>query len=75
MILASPMHRSVPSWWKEAGASGTKQVYQPEKPLVYIMPITSILGRLPLIPAGGHGTISAALRGSKLQLFPLGKCN
>jgi hypothetical protein len=73
-IIASPMHRRVPSWWKEAGVSGTKQLYQPEKPVVYIVPITSILGRLPrrLIPAGGHGTIPAALRGSKWDLFPLG---
>ena len=69
------MHRRVPSWWKEAGVSGTKQLYQPEKPVVYIVPITSILGRLPLIPAGDHGTIPAALRGSKRQLFPLGKCD
>ena len=69
------MHRRVPSWWKEAGASGTQQLYQQEKPVVYIVPITSILGRLPLIPAGGHCTIPAALRGSKWQLFPLGKCD
>jgi hypothetical protein len=55
-IIASPMHRRVPSWWKEAGVSGTKQLYEPEKPVVYIVPITSILGRLPLIPAGDHGT-------------------
>ena len=33
--------------------------------VVYIVPITSILGRLPLIPAGDHGTIPVALRGSK----------
>ncbi len=55
--------------------SGTKQLYQPEKPVVYIMPITSILGRLPLIPARHHGTIPSALRGRKQELFPLGKCN
>jgi hypothetical protein len=65
----------VPSWWKEAGVSGTKHLYQPEKPVVYIVPIASILGRLPLIPAGDHCTIPAALRGSKLELFPLGKCH
>jgi hypothetical protein len=59
------MHRRVPTWWKEAGVSGTKQLYQPEKPVVYIVPITSILGRLPLIPVGDHGTIPAALRGRK----------
>ena len=69
------MHRRIPSWWREAGESGTKQLYQPEKPVLYIVPITSILGRLPLIPAGDHGTIPAALRGSKRDLFPLGKCD
>jgi hypothetical protein len=73
-FLASPMHRRVPAWWKEAGVSGTKQLYQPEKPVVYV-PITSILGRQPLIPARDHGTIPAALRGSKQELFPLGKCD
>ena len=47
-----------------SGESGTKQLYQPEpKPqaVVYIVPITSILGRLPLIPVGDHGTISTAI--------------
>ncbi len=74
-IIASPMHRRVPSWWKEAGVSGTKQLYEPEKPVVYIVPITSILGRLPLIPAGDHSTIPAALRGRERELFQLGKCD
>ncbi len=71
------MHRRVPSWWKEAGVSGTKQLYEPEKPVVYIVPITSILGlgRLPLIPAGDHCTIPAALRGRERELFQLGKCD
>ena len=55
------MHRRIPSWWRVAGESGTKLLYQPEKPVVYIVPITSILGRLPLIPAGDHGTIPAEL--------------
>jgi hypothetical protein len=55
--------------------SGTKQLYQPEKPVVYIVPITSIIGRLPLIPAGDHCTIPAALRGRKQEHFPLGKCD
>jgi hypothetical protein len=57
-ILATPMHRRVPAWWKEAGVSGMKQLYQPEKPVVYIVSITSILGRLPLIPTGDHCTHS-----------------
>jgi hypothetical protein len=71
------MHRRIPSWWRKAGESGTKQLYQLEKPVqvVYIVPITSILGRLPLIPAGDHCTIPVPLRGSKRDLFPLRKCN
>ena len=69
------MHRRIPSWWRMAGESGTKLLYEPEKPVVYIVPITSILGRLPLIPAGDHGTIPAELRGRKRDLFPLGKCD
>ncbi len=70
------MHRRVPAWWKEACVSGTKQLYQLEKQVVYIVPITSILGRLTLIiPAWDQCTIPVALRGRKQELFPLGKCN
>ena len=71
------MHRRIPSWWREAGESGTKQLSQPEMPVVYIVPITSNWGRLPLslIPAGDQSTIPAALRCSKRDLFPLGKCD
>ena len=61
-----------------AGADGQRPLhspYEPEKPVIYIVPITSILGRLPLIPAGDHGTIPAELRGRKRDLFPLGKCD
>ncbi len=69
------MNRRIPSWWREAGESWTKQLYQQEKPVIDIVPITSIVGRLPLIPAGDHCTISEMLRGSKRDLFPLGKCH
>ena len=71
-------HRNTPAWWREAGESGTKKLYQPEpRPVVYIVPITvtSILGRLPLIPAGDHGTIRAAMRNRKKELFEYGKCD
>ena len=54
------VRRNNPPWWREAGESGTKKLYQPE-PVVYVVPITSILGRLPLVPAGDHGTILAAM--------------
>ncbi len=47
------IHRNAPPWWREAGESCKKQLYQPEpKPVIYILPTTSILGRLPLIPVG-----------------------
>ena len=56
--------------------AGESQLYQPEKPVVYIVPlaITFILGRLPLIPAGNHSTIPAEPRGRKRDIFQLGKC-
>ena len=38
-------------------------------PEIYIVPISSILGKLPLVPAGDHGTITAAVRNSKSQPF------
>ena len=28
------MHRRIPSWWRVAGESRTKLLYQPEKPVV-----------------------------------------
>jgi len=66
--------RSTPAWWRQAGESGTKQLYQPEpKPVTYVVPTTSILGRLPLIPVGDHGTIPAAFRHRKKELFKLGR--
>ncbi len=66
------MHRRIPSWWREAGESGTKQLYQLEKPVVYIVPITSILGRLPLIPAGDYGTIPAGAESQQEGPLPAG---
>ena len=70
------VHRNNPPWWREAGESGTKKLYQPEpRPVIYIVPITSILGRLPLVPAGDHGTIPAAMRHRKKELFEYGQCD
>ncbi len=40
-----------------------------------LVPITSILGRLPLIPAGEHGTIPADMRNRKKDFFEYGKCD
>ena len=58
-----------------AGKSGTKLLYQPElEPEICIVPISSILGLLPLVPAGDHGTIPAAMWNSKQRLFKHGEC-
>ena len=70
------VRRNTPPWWREAGETGTKQLYQPEpRPVVYIVSITSILGRLPLVPVGDHGTIPAAMRNRKKELFEYGRCD
>ena len=64
------LDRRVPPWLSEADESGTKLLYQQEPdPEIYIVPILSILGRLLLVPAGGHRNITAAMRNSKSQLF------
>ncbi len=50
--------RRPPDWWQEVAYAGTKLLYQPApQPIVYIIPVTDILGRLPLVPYGEHGTI------------------
>ena len=68
--------RRVPEWWSKAGESGTKLLYQPKPdPVVYIVPINFILGRLPLVPAWDHGTIPASMRDHRRDLFKLGKCD
>ena len=42
----------------QAGESETKLLYQQEPdPLIYIVPVSSILGRLPLVADGDHGTM------------------
>ena len=71
--------RRVPPWWSQAGESGTRLLYQQEQdPEIYIVAISSIFGRQPLIPAGDHGTIPAAInamRNCKRQLRKYGDCN
>jgi hypothetical protein len=51
-------------WDEAAGEAGRQQA-----------PITSMLGRLPLIPAQDHYTFPVALRSSKMELFLRGKCD
>jgi len=67
-------HSRTPQWWREAGESWTKQLYQPEpRPVTYIVAINRIWGRLALIPVGVHGTIPAEMRNRQQQLFLLGR--
>ncbi len=57
----TPPRRRQPDWWRQVaytGNTGTKLLYQPQpQPVVYIVPIQNILGRLALAPYCEHGTI------------------
>ena len=64
-----------PPWWREAGISGTKKVYQPgPKPVIYIVPVTVILGLLALAPASEHSTIPAFMLAT-LSVYAQGQCD
>jgi hypothetical protein len=47
----------------------------PSLPRLHVMPITSILGKVPLVRAGNTGTIPHHMRGRKEQCFPGGKAD
>jgi len=65
----------VPPWWPRVAFAGTKQVYHASpKPVIYIVPAQSILGRLALVPVGEHGTIPHSLHANS-SAFKLGKCD
>ena len=67
------VHRNTLARWREAGESGTKQLFQPEpRPVAYI-----VTSRLPLVAVGDHGTgtIPAAMINRKKELFEYGKCD
>ena len=44
-------------------------------PVVYIVPVDAILGRLALVPAGTHGTIPATMSERRQAVFPMGVCD
>ena len=45
-------------WWPSTAQIGTKLLYMPSPdPVVYVVPLSHILGRLPLLPAGNYGTL------------------
>ena len=58
------------------GQIGTKRLYLPSPdPVVYVVPLSHILGKLPLSPAGDHGTIPRSMHGRKDACYKLGVCD
>jgi hypothetical protein len=50
-------------WWRSTAQVGTKLLYLPSPdPVVYVVPLSHILGKLPLITAGDTGTIPRSMR-------------
>ena len=41
---------------------------------MYVVPLSHILGKLPLIPADDSGTIPSSMYGRKAACYPLGNC-
>jgi hypothetical protein len=62
--------RESKSWWQNTAQIGLKMLYLP-KPgrFVWIVPITSIWGRLPLVPAGQTGTIPHSMHARQQACF------
>ena len=55
---------------------GTKLQYMHSpNPVVYVVPLSHILGRLPLIPAGDFGTIPRNMSGRGDACYPRGSCD
>ncbi len=63
-------------WWPSTAQIGTKLLYMPSPdPVVYVIPLSHILGRLPLLPAGDFGTIHRNMSSRKDACFPRGSCD
>ena len=63
-------------WWPSTAEIGTKLLYLPSpEPVVYVVPLSHILGKLPLVPAGDSGTIPRSMNGRKETCFPRGQCD
>ena len=51
-------------------------LYMPaQDPVVYVVPLSHILGRLPLLPAGDYGTIPRSMLRRRDACFPRGNCD
>ena len=75
-LNVTPCRRRQPDWWRQVAYTGTKLLYQPEpKPVVYIVPIRNILGRLALAPCCEHGTIPYDWRHLQGSHYDRGVCD
>ena len=64
------------SWWPSTAQIGPKMLYLPKpRPRVWVVPVSSLLGRLPLIPAGDSGTIPHSMHGLMSASYPGGECD
>ena len=62
--------------WPSTAQIGTKMLYLPKpRPRVWIVPVSSLLGRLPLIPAGDTGTVPHSMHGVMPASYPGGVCD
>ena len=65
-------------WWPSTAQIATKILYLPgPDPVVYVVPLSNILGRLPrpLVPAGNTGTIPYSMRNRKEACYEYGICD
>ena len=63
-------------WWPSTAQIGTKMLYLPSpEPVVYVVPLSHILGKLPLIPAGDYGTSPRIMHGHKEACYKRGVCD
>ena len=66
------------TWWPSTAQIGTRMFYLPTPDsVVYVVPLSHILGKLPLVPAGDDGTISYQIgkHGNKDRWYPYGICD
>ena len=69
-----PRHKKV--WWRQVADGGTKLLYQcSPTPVTYVVPLSSILVRLALVPAGDHGTIPSSASQQRARSYPQGRCD
>ena len=66
-------------WWPSTAHIGTKMLYLPgcspdSDPVVYVVQLSHILGRLPLVPTGDAGTIPYSMRDGMAACYEHGIC-